>query len=560
MQFHRWFTWPTEGRYAPFSLSVALTIALIVALMAFPAYWRILIAPAVIFGALALVGVRDLLQTRHSILRNYPIIGHLRFMMEGIRPEMRQYFFEDEKDGRPFSRDKRAIVYQRAKDVLDSRPFGTVYDVYEPSFEWLTHSMAPLEPAKELFRVDIGGGRCAKPYSSSVFNVSGMSFGAISPNAIRALNKGAAKGDFAMVTGEGAVSRYHRVYGGDLIWQVASGYFGCRDESGAFNPERFSETAALDQIKMIELKLSQGAKPGHGGVLPRAKISREIARTRHIPRDRDCISPPRHSAFSTPLELMAFIARLRDLSGGKPVGFKLCVGHRWEFLAICKAMVESGERPDFIVVDGKEGGTGAAPLEFADHIGMPLRDGLSFVHNALIGVDLRDEIRLGASGKIASAFDMVRVMALGADFCHAGRAFMFALGCVQAQSCHTDHCPTGVATQNPQRQRALVVSDKAERVFRFHRSTLQALAEVVAAAGLTHPSELTPSHLVQRISANTTRRFEELYPTLEPGALLRGSNDPRFAADWALARADSFAPLTRPAPMSAPASVSAASS
>ncbi|MEL6316066.1 MAG: FMN-binding glutamate synthase family protein [Pseudomonadota bacterium] len=542
MAFRRWLTWPFEGRYLPFSGSVLAAGAFAAAAAAAPELATLFGALAGVFGLIALIGVRDLVQTKHSILRNYPIIGHLRFIFEAIRPEMRQYFFEDEKDGRPFSRDKRAIVYQRAKNSLDKRPFGTIYDVYEPSFEWMTHSMAPAAPAAEPFRIEIGGPGCAKPYSASVFNISGMSFGAISPNAIRALNRGAAAGGFAQVTGEGAVSRYHRQYGGDLIWQLGSGYFGCRDERGRFDADRFAEVAADDQIKMIEIKLSQGAKPGHGGVLPKAKITREIARARGVPRDRDCVSPPAHPEFSTPLEMMAFVARVRELSGGNPVGLKLCVGHRWEALAILKAMLSSGIRPDFIVVDGKEGGTGAAPLEFADHVGAPLRDGLSFMHNALIGAGLREEVRLGASGRIASAFDMARVMALGADYCLAGRAFMFAVGCIQAQSCHTDHCPTGVATQNPQRQRALVVADKWIRVRQFHANTLLALAEVVAAAGLTHPEQLTPRHLVQRVSANTTRSFEELYPTLPRGALLNGAaQDPRFE-DWARAQSDSFAP------------------
>ena len=376
-----------------------------------------------------------------------------------------------------------------------------------------------------------------------MLNISGMSFGAISPNAIRAMNKGAQMGGFAQVTGEGAISRYHRENGGDMIWQLGSSYFGARDENGRFDPELFKETAADDQVKMIELKLSQGAKPGHGGVLPKAKITREIARTRKIPRDRDCVSPSAHPEFSTPIEMLEFIARLRDLSGGKPVGLKFCVGHRWQVMALCKAMIETDLAPDYIMIDGAEGGTGAAPLEFADHVGVPLREGLAYVHNALVGSELRDRVKLGASGKIASAFDLVRVMALGADFCHAARAFMFAVGCIQAQSCHTGHCPTGVATTDPVRQRALVVRDKAKRVQNYHRLTIDALAETIGAAGLSHPELLNARHVWRRVSSDVAKNFHELYPQLEPGELLRGSEHERFAKPWARAQAASFEPV-----------------
>ena len=404
-----------------------------------------------VFVGLSLLGTVDLLQTKHAVLRNYPISAHLRFMLEKIRPEMRQYFFEDEKQGMPFSRDKRAVVYQRAKKVLDKRPFGTQYDVYADGYEWLRHSVMPRPPAAEAFRITIGNQQCARPYSSSVFNISAMSFGALSSNAIRALNGGAKRGGFAHDTGEGGFSPHHRDMGGDIIWEVGSGYFGCRHEDGRFCAETFARVAANDQIKMVELKLSQGAKPGHGGVLPAAKVSQEISETRGVAMGKDCISPAGHSAFSSPIELIGFVGEMRRLSGGKPAGFKLCIGHPWEFLAICKAMLETGICPDFIVIDGKEGGTGAAPLEFADHLGMPLRDGLTFAHNALVGIGLRDRIKLGASGKIASAFDIARAMALGADWCNSARGFMFALGCIQSQSCHTDRCPTGVATQDPSR-------------------------------------------------------------------------------------------------------------
>ncbi|TWT06107.1 FMN-binding glutamate synthase family protein [Reyranella sp. CPCC 100927] len=524
-------------RYVVFTLSVLVAIACLLLSFVYAGF----LIPFLIAAALAGLGVHDVLQKKHSILRNYPIAAHIRFLLEEIRPEIRQYFLESDTDGAPFSRDKRSIVYQRAKGQLDKKPFGTQLDVYGTPFEWLNHSIAARSPSKDPFRVMIGGPDCKQPYSASVFNISAMSFGALSPNAVRALNKGAKKGGFAHDTGEGGFSPYHREYGGDIIWEIGSGYFGCRNPDGTFSAERFAETVASPQIKMVEIKLSQGAKPGHGGVLPGAKVSAEIAATRGVVQGVDCISPPSHSAFSTPMELMQFIARLRDLSGGRPVGFKLCVGHPWEFLGICKAMLESNIYPDFIVVDGTEGGTGAAPLEFIDHIGMPLRDGLMFVHNALVGLNIRDRIRIGASGKITSAFDIARVLALGADWGNAARGFMFALGCIQSTSCHTDRCPVGVATQDPLRMRALVVPDKAERVYRFHRSTLKALAEVVAAAGLEHPQDLQPRHFSQRVAPNLVQRFDQIYRFLKPGELLAGTDDPRFADAWRAARADSFA-------------------
>jgi|HubBroStandDraft_6_1064221.scaffolds.fasta_scaffold05927_7 glutamate synthase domain-containing protein 2 len=499
----------------------------------------------VLFGALALIGTIDLLQTRHAVLRNYPLSAHIRFILEEIRPEIRQYFLESEKDGTPFSRDKRALVYQRAKQALDKRPFGTQNDVYASGFEWLAHSIAPKVVVKEPFRITVGGPDCTKPYSASIFNISAMSFGALSANAIRALNGGARRGDFAHDTGEGGYSPYHRENGGDIIWEVGSGYFSCRNSDGTFCAEKFEANAKSDQIKMVELKLSQGAKPGHGGVLPAAKVSAEIAETRGVPMGADCISPSRHSAFATPIEMMQFIAKMRELSGGKPAGFKLCIGHPWEFLAICKAMLETNIYPDFIVVDGKEGGTGAAPLEFADHLGLPLREGLNFVHNALVGINARDRIRVGASGKIISAFDIARVMALGADWCNSARGFMFALGCIQSQSCHTDRCPTGVSTQDRTRQRALVVPDKTERVYNFHRATLESLAELTAAAGLDHPNQFMPAHFSRRVSPNEVRSFVELFPPLQPGELIAGTGDKRFEVPWAMASAHEFRAMPR---------------
>ncbi|MEZ5856859.1 MAG: FMN-binding glutamate synthase family protein [Hyphomicrobiaceae bacterium] len=499
---------------------------------------------------LSLLGLRDLLQRRHAILRNYPVIGHLRFLFEEVRPELRQYFFETDKDGVPFSRDKRAIVYQRAKAVLDARPFGTQLDVYQPQYEWLHHSLAPRPVSRTPFRLSIGGADCPAPYEASLFNISAMSFGSLSSQAIMALNRGAKLGGFAHDTGEGGFSPYHERHGGDIIWELGSGYFGARNPDGSFSRERFADVAAKPQIKMIELKLSQGAKPGHGGVLPAVKITPEISRIRGISMGEDCISPAYHKAFSNPKELLGFIAELRQLSGGKPTGFKLCVGHPWEFLAVVKAMLETQILPDFIVVDGKEGGTGAAPLEFMDHLGMPLQDGLTFVHGALIGAGLRDRIRLGASGKIVTAFDMAKTMALGADWCNAARGFMFAVGCIQAQTCHTGKCPTGVTTPDPARYRAIVVEDKAERVANFHRETLEELAELVAAAGLDHPRELMPHHFMRRVEADRTMSFTELFPLPRPGELLDEPTHPRYREAWALARADSFQPLAPLAPLS----------
>ena len=532
---------PFTPRYILLTLALVLTVLLLSDVILRPGDHPF------VFGALALaaifsaIGLRDITQTRHSILRNYPIAAHLRFLFEEIRPEMRQYFFEGDRDGTPFNRDQRAIVYQRAKMALDKRPFGTQSDVYADNFEWLNHSIAPKPVANDGFRVRIGGPQCDKPYAASVFNISAMSFGALSANAIRSLSTGAKAGGFAQDTGEGGLSPYHEAGGGDIIWEVGSGYFGCRNEDGTFSPEKFAEVAGRDQVKMVELKLSQGAKPGHGGVLPAAKVSAEISRIRGVPVGKDCISPARHSAFSTPIELVQFIDRMRILSGGKPAGFKLCIGHPHEFLAICKAMLATGLAPDFIVIDGKEGGTGAAPQEFIDHLGMPMRDGLNFVHNALIGVGLRERVHVGAAGKIVTGFDMARAFALGADWCNAARGFMFAIGCIQAQICHTDRCPVGVTTQDQSRQRALVVPEKSVRVANFHRATVQSLAEVVAAAGLEHPGDFRPQHVSRRVSPSQIKTFAELYPTLAPGELIAGTDDPRFKFAWAAARAESFA-------------------
>ena len=526
-------------RYTAFIVSVVLLIFSLLGagVMGLSGWW-----PTIFLG-LTLIGIYDLQQSHHAILRNYPIIGHLRFMLEAIRPEIRQYFLESETEASPFSRAQRTLVYSRAKGASDKRPFGTQLDVRAIGYEWINHSIAPSELASHDFRVKVGGKDCTQPYNISLFNVSAMSFGALSANAVLALNWGAKMGGFAHDTGEGSISRHHRTHGGDLIWEIGSGYFGCRDAQGHFNPERFVDNVRSPQVKMVEIKLSQGAKPGHGGVLPGPKVTEEIAEARGVMVGEDCVSPSAHSSFSTPLELMQFVQQLRTLSEGKPVGMKLCIGHPWEWFAIVKAMLESGIYPDFVVVDGAEGGTGAAPLEFSDHMGMPLQEGLRLVHNTLVGAGLRDQIRVGASGKIVSAFDMARALALGADWCNSARGFMFALGCIQAQTCHTGNCPTGVTTQDPKRQLALVVPSKAERVHNFHAHTLEALQELMQAAGLQTPHDFTPRHIMRRVSETATLHLSDLVDTLAPNALLQDdvSTLPAVFSDWPLVGADSFA-------------------
>ena len=528
-------------RYAALGLCLFGALLALFSLVAFGVGWLALLLCVLLAG----VGVHDLRQTKSSILRNYPVIGHLRFLLEFIRPEMRQYFIESDAEAAPFSRSQRSLVYQRAKGEMDNRPFGTQLDVSTHGYEWINHSVRPTHIASHDFRITIGRDT-AQPYSASIFNISAMSFGALSANAILALNKGAQKGGFAHDTGEGSISQHHRVHGGDLIWNIGSGYFGCRNDDGSFSDERFVRNASDPQVKMIELKLSQGAKPGHGGVLPAAKVSAEIAATRGVQQGVDCVSPSRHSAFSTPIELLEFVAKMRALSGGKPTGFKLAIGHPWEWFAIAKAMNETGLLPDFIVVDGGEGGTGAAPAEFIDHVGVPMHEALMLVHNTLVGLNLRDRVRIGAAGRIASAFDIARTLSMGADWCNAARGFMFALGCIQAQSCHTSRCPTGIATQDPSRWRKLDVPDKATRVHQFHQHTLKALRELLCAAGLEHPSELGPEHVLRRVSSVEVRSMAALYRFLEPGALLAGETDHAvFREYWAAARSDTFAPPLR---------------
>lgn len=535
-------------RYIPFGLCILGVLLSIIALNLDERVWRLI----ALFGLLTAVGIYDVLQTKISVLRNYPVIGHLRFMLEFIRPEIRQYFIEGDNDEAPFSREQRTLVYSRAKAVSDSIPFGTTLDVMKSGYRWMNQSLKPTSIKSHDFRILIGGKDCEQPYSASIFNISAMSFGSLSANAVMALNLGAKKGGFAHDTGEGSISTYHRVHGGDLIWEIGSGYFGCRNEDGSFSAENFQKNALDPQVKMIEIKLSQGAKPGHGGILPSAKVTAEIAAARGVKIGESCISPSSHSAFSTPLELIYFIKKLRDLSGGKPVGFKLCIGHPWEWFAIVKAMLETNIAPDFIVVDGSEGGTGASPVEFTNHVGTPLQEGLRLVHNTLTGVNLREQIKIGCSGKIISSFDMAVAFALGADWCNSARGFMFSIGCIQAQVCDTGNCPTGVTTQDPLRQKALVVPNKADRVFNFHHESLKALKELVEAAGLNHPCEIDAQHIVQRINPNEVKLLSNLLPELPPGVLLRKQaiESPYHLPEvfnyyWPLAQAESFSSLKK---------------
>ena len=529
-------------RFIPMALS-GLAVALFGLVFALQGgAWAAVLA--LLAAGLLALGLRDLLQTRHAVLRNYPILGHVRYFFEMIRPEIRQYLLESDEEEVPFSRETRAIVYQRSKNVEDKRAFGTKKRVNDAGYQWITHSIRPKKIENTDFRVRVGGPDCTQPYDLSLYNISAMSFGALSANAILALSRGAKAGGFAHDTGEGGISRYHRQGGGDLIYEIGTGYFGCRDAQGNFDPQKFAEVVADPQVKMVEIKLSQGAKPGQGGVLPAAKISPEIAEARGVPMGQDCISPASHSAFSTPLEFVEFIAQLRSLAKGKPVGFKLCIGHRREFMCIVRAMLETGITPDFIVIDGKEGGTGAAPLEFANHMGMPLVEGLTFAHNTLRGVGLRERIKLGASGKLVTSFDIARVLALGADWANSARGFMFAVGCIQAQACHTNHCPTGVATQDAGRQRALNVIDKGTRVANFHRNTLKALGDMAGAAGLSHPSQFLPHHFLMREKDRDMVTGEDVFPYMPEGFLLR-EDDARFGylVRWRRASSASFMPF-----------------
>ena len=518
-------------------LAVIITPSIYIVSLAWdPVLWvYILLLP------LLIIGIIDVIQTRHTIRRLYPIIGRFRYMFESVRPEIQQYFVESDINGTPVSREFRSLIYQRAKGARDTRPFGTIFDVNRDGYEWINHSLAPKELHNIDPRISFGGSDCAKPYQASPLNISAMSYGALSQNAIMALNKGAKMGGFAHNTGEGGLSPYHLKHGGDIIWQIGTGYFGCRTKDGGFASQLFKEKACRDVVKMIEIKLSQGAKPGHGGILPAVKLTEEIAKIRHVPMGKDVVSPAAHTAFSSPRGLLEFVKQLRNLSEGKPVGFKLCIGKKTDFLSICKAMLETGITPDFITVDGGEGGTGAAPTEMTNSVGTPLKDALIFVNSSLIGCGLRGKIRIIASGKIFSAFHLIRTLALGADTVNSARGMMFALGCIQSRSCNTDKCPTGIATQDPSRSGALIVNDKSQRVANFHKETVHNLMELLAAAGLDDLSQLTPAHINRRISGTDIKTYEELYPNICENCLKDASNIPvDWQRDWERANVSSW--------------------
>ncbi len=526
-------------RYVGFILTLLLSAAFLIGGVMIGPGWFV---PLAVFLPLSALGVWDLCQTKHSILRNYPLIGHFRYLFEEMRPELHQYFIESDLNGRPFDRDARSLIYERAKNVNQEKAFGTELQVYDDGYEWFLHSIAP-RPQEELpFRVRVGGPGCRKPYEMALLNISAMSFGALSQNAILALNLGAKMGSFAHDTGEGGLSKYHLQHGGDLIWEIGSGYFGCRTRDGKFDLETFRDKANREEVKCVSIKLSQGAKPGLGGVMPASKVTAEIAEMRGVPAGEKCVSPPGHTAFGTPRELLEWLQQLRDATGGKPTGFKLCLGRPAEFLGICKAMLESNILPDFIIVDGGEGGTGAAPLEFEDHVGTPLTEGLHFVNNALIGCGLREPIRIGCSGKVTSAFEMAKRITQGADYCNVARGMMFALGCIQEQICHTNKCPVGVTTQDPKRVRALVVPTKAERVHSFQRNTTADFRQLIAALGLEKPHQLEPSMLMRRISPTQAKSYAELYHYLEPKELIEGQPPEYWDTLWKQASPDRFHP------------------
>lgn len=527
-----------RNEFIVFSIISLLLTAGIAYFLWSPFWWAMLF-----FGPIVLLGFYDMVQAKHAIMRNFPILGRGRYVMEELRPKLYQYFIESDIDGRPISRIFRSVVYQRAKKQLDTSPFGTQLNVYEEGYEWMNHSIAALD-AHEMDhhpRVLVGGPQCRQPYHASVFNVSAMSYGSLSPNAVMALNGGAKIGNFAHNTGEGGISPYHLKPDGDLIYQVGTGYFGCRSKEGSFSPELFAERTESPTVKMIELKLSQGAKPGHGGILPAKKNTLEISKIRNVEPYTAVLSPPYHTAFSTPVGLLEFIQQMRELSGGKPVGFKLCIGNRSEFIGICKAIVQTGIYPDFISVDGGEGGTGAAPMEFSNSVGTPFKEGLAFAYDALTGFDLKKDIRILASGKIITGFHIFRAVALGADICYSARAMMMALGCIQALECNKNTCPTGVATQDPELVKGLVVKDKKIRVANFHQETVKGFVELMAAAGLKELSQINRSHIYRRISFNQTLRMSEVFPYIDTGCLLKESDVPTdWLQDWKLADTERF--------------------
>lgn len=512
---------------------VLLVVFFILVMMHDIKWFGILLIPLII------IWIYDVVQKKHSILRNFPVLGHFRFMLEFIRPEIQQYFIANDLEERPFNREARTIIYERAKNQRDTVPFGTERDINQVGYTWVLHSLAPKHVSEVSDRVMVGGPDCTKPYFASRLNISAMSFGALSSHALMALNRGAKLGGFAHNTGEGGLSPYH-LQGGDIIFQLGTAYFGCRDDQGHFDPNEFIIEATREEVKMIEIKLSQGAKPSHGGILPAAKLTEEIAKVRKVSMGHDVISPPAHSEFDSPEGLLFFVKKIRELSGGKPVGFKLCVGRREEFLGICKAMLETKILPDFITVDGAEGGTGAAPLEFSNHVGVPLEAGLVFVHNALVGINVRDKIRIICSGKVSTGFDMVEKLSLGADMCNSARAMMMSVGCVQSKQCNANTCPTGVATQNKRLQRGLVVDEKKFRVANFHKNTMHSFLEMVGALGVANPSDLKPSNLMRRISASEVKTLDEIYTYLEPGELLGKVVPEPYRSYWVKASSKKF--------------------
>ena len=524
-------------------LFVTGSIVVTLAILVLSYFWSLdALFAFVVAGPVMYMGFHDMIQKKQSIKRNFPFFGRLRYVFEDLRPKIQQYFVESDTDGAPINRNDRSVVYQRAKKEVDTTPFGTQFNVYAEGYEWMSHSIKPLDFHKidHHPRVLVGNKDCKHPYSASVLNVSAMSFGSLSSNAIEALNAGAKIGSFAHNTGEGGLSPYHLKHGGDIIWQVGTGYFGARDEAGNFSGEVFKKNALRPEVKMIELKLSQGAKPGHGGILPGKKNTPEIAAIRGVKAGTTVFSPPYHSTFGTPKEMILFLHKMRELSGGKPVGFKLCVGKKSEFISICKAMVELNLYPDFITVDGGEGGTGAAPPEFSNFVGMPLMDGLSFVDNMLTGFNVRQHIKILASGKILTGFQMIRAIALGADMCNSARAMMMALGCIQALECNKNTCPTGVATQDPKFTKGLVVEDKKVRVANFHRNTVESFVELMAASGIGDPSKLNRHQISRRVFMNEVKTFEEIYPSVPVGAMVNGAIPEAYIHSYQSASAEQF--------------------
>jgi len=520
-------------------LTVLLLASLAINIVFSAVFWL-----SFLLAALLALAVYDRFQSKHSILRNFPLVGRGRWIIESMRPFIQQYILEPNTGGAPIQRMFRSIVYQRAKNSLETIPFGTQLDTYRDGYEWIGHSLSArdVEQLDCSPRVSIGGKDCRQPYSASILNISAMSFGSLSKNAILALNKGAKLGGFYHNTGEGGLSPYHLKHGGDVVWQIGTGYFGCRADDGTFDAELFSKNANLETVKMIEIKLSQGAKPGHGGILPAHKNSPEIAKIRGVEPFTQVDSPARHSAFKTPLEMMEFIATLREKSNGKPIGFKLALGRRSEFVALCKAMIDTGVTPDFITVDGGEGGTGAAPLEYSNSIGTPLKEALAFVDDILTGFGLREEVKIIASGKIITGFQLVKHLALGADICNSARGMMLALGCVQSLTCNTNRCPTGVATQDEKLAKGLVVEDKFERVRSFHQKTVHVVADMLSSTGLKHPSELNRSHIYRRVSQEEVKRFDQIYPLVSDGSFNTGHVPERYQLELQESSASSFMP------------------